>query len=446
VSLERLESEITELAAHIHAATCRWLCLVAEFDRREGWAQWGCRSCAEWVSWRCALAPVAAREHVRVARRLQELPLVRGAFSRGQLSYSKVRALARLETVEREADLLELARIATAAQLERLVRGYRGVVAVERAAAEGAHRDRLLDWDYEEDGFLTIRGRLPAEDGAVVVAALEAARATLLRDAEGDSAESPAPTAATQAHDSAESPVEAPEPLGARNADALVVIADTLLSHGPANRSGGDRCQVVVHVDADALREPVAGGRCELDGGPPLAAETARRLACDASLVAMLETRGRPLGVGRKTRAIPPALRRALRSRDGGCRFPGCQRRRGVDAHHIEHWAHGGPTDLANLVQLCRHHHRLVHEGGYGLERRRGGQLVFRRSDGRRIPAVPPPDQGDHGVLRARHHRQRLSIGPGTCVPGWSGERLDPDLGVDALLAFAPPPTIAEPA
>src|SRR3954447_825298 len=116
--LELLEREITELASHIHAATCRWFGLVAEFDRREGWAPWGCRSCSHWVSWRCGIAPVAAREHVRVARRLTELPLVRAAFGRGELSYSKVRALTRVDGIEREAELLELAQHATAAQLE----------------------------------------------------------------------------------------------------------------------------------------------------------------------------------------------------------------------------------------------------------------------------------------------------------------------------------------
>ena len=105
----------------IHAATCRWLCLVAEYDAREGWAQWGCKSCAHWVAWQCAIAPGAAREHVRVARRLGELPLIRAAFAAGELSYSKVRALTRVENVEREQDLLELARHATASQLERLL-------------------------------------------------------------------------------------------------------------------------------------------------------------------------------------------------------------------------------------------------------------------------------------------------------------------------------------
>ena len=131
--LELLEREITELASHIHAATCRWLGLVAEFDRREGWAGWGYRSCAHWVSWRCSIAPGAAREHVRVARRLESLPLVRAAFAEGRLSYSKVRALTRVEDVTGEDELVMLAEHASAAQLERLLRAYRGVVAAERA-------------------------------------------------------------------------------------------------------------------------------------------------------------------------------------------------------------------------------------------------------------------------------------------------------------------------
>ena len=93
VPLARLEGEITTLAAHINAATCRFLELVGEFDRREGWAQWGCASAAEWLSWRCGLCPRTAREHVRVAGRLRELALLRGAFARGELSFSQVRAI-----------------------------------------------------------------------------------------------------------------------------------------------------------------------------------------------------------------------------------------------------------------------------------------------------------------------------------------------------------------
>src|SRR6187200_3019397 len=180
--LELLEREITQLASHISAATCRWLGLIAEFDRREGWAQWGCRSCAHWISWQCSLAPVAAREHVRVARRLEELPLIRAAFARGELSYSKVRALSRVENVTREEELLELAQHATAAQLERVVRGYRGVVAVESAAAGGGP-ERYVSWSEDDDGSFVLRARLPAEEGALVLAALQAAEERLAETA-----------------------------------------------------------------------------------------------------------------------------------------------------------------------------------------------------------------------------------------------------------------------
>src|SRR5918994_4504380 len=170
---DRLADEITELASHIHAATCRWLGLVAEFDRRGGWGEWGCRSCAHWISWRCGISPVAAREHVRVAARLGELPLIRGAFAEGRLSYSQVRALTRVEKVAAEEELLSLARHATAAQLERLLRAYRGVVARARAG-EGGGPERWVRWDHADDGSLLLRARLPAEEGAVVLAALQA--------------------------------------------------------------------------------------------------------------------------------------------------------------------------------------------------------------------------------------------------------------------------------
>ena len=143
--LELLEREITALASEIHAATCRWLELVAEYDAREGWAQWGMRSCAQWVSWQCGITPGPAREHVRVARRLGGLPLIRAAFAAGELSYSKVRALTRVENVEREQELLDLARHATGSQLERCARLSRrggGRAGGRRRAGRAVARDR----------------------------------------------------------------------------------------------------------------------------------------------------------------------------------------------------------------------------------------------------------------------------------------------------------------
>jgi hypothetical protein len=428
--LERVEREIGELAAHIHAATCRWLALVAEFDRREGWADWGCKSCAQWLSHQCALAPAAAREHVRVARRLSELPQIQAAFGRGELSYSQVRALSRVATPELEGSLLELARHATAAQLERTLRAYRGVLRRELSADDRTHGQRFVVCEYDEDGALLLRARLPADEGALVVAAFDAARDTVREACEGDATTEPSSNGRGV---SAETPVFAEAP-PASNADALVLMAETVLSVGVRERSGGDSYQVVVHVDADALAsedEP-----CQLDDGPFLHPETARRLGCDASIVRILERDGRPLSVGRRTRTVPPALRRALHSRDRCCRFPGCTQRRFLHAHHIDHWAHGGATELSNLVHLCRFHHRLVHEGGYTLEPAgRAGALRFRRPDGCPIPDVPGIGRARGAGLERRNRDHGLDIGPDRCASRWAGERLDLALNIDALVA-----------
>ncbi|HSH60345.1 MAG TPA: DUF222 domain-containing protein [Acidimicrobiales bacterium] len=420
--LERLEAEICEQAADIWAATSRWLALVAEFDRREGWATWGCKSCAHWLSWRCGVALNAAREKVRVARKLEELPSVSEAFSRGELSYSKVRALTRVATSKNEAELADLARTATTAQLERLVRAYRGVLAADEIErANQRHDRRYVRWSWDDDGSLVIRGRLSPEDGAVFVAAMGAA-AQSLSASEGSEDVSAETSSAT-----------------VRNADALVGMAAAALAADAADATGGDRSQVVVHVDAKVL-EQGGSGRCELEDGPSLAAETARRLACDAGVVPIIEDGdGEPLNVGRKTRSVPPAIRRALKSRDGGCRFPGCSQRRFVDGHHVRHWAQGGETSLSNLVLLCRRHHRMVHEGGFGVHAEGHGRVFFTRPDGKGIPDSPSAVKS-HCDVRGVNRRRGLNIGPSTCVPRWAGERMDYGLAVDGLLGLDFPP------
>ena len=172
--IDRLGDEIALLSAHIQAAMGRWLGLIAEFDERKGWAEWGCKSCAHWLSWRCSIVPGAAREHVRVARRLRELPLVAAALGRGELSYSKARALTRIEDIEREDALLNLAQTATAAQLEKIVRGCRRVT---RAEAMRAYEERYLRVVDDEDGSVIVRGQLSGEDGALLRKALEVVRA-----------------------------------------------------------------------------------------------------------------------------------------------------------------------------------------------------------------------------------------------------------------------------
>jgi Domain of unknown function (DUF222)/HNH endonuclease len=458
---ERLEREITELAAHVNAATCRWLLLVGEFDRRGVWAEWGCRSCADWLSYRCGVSPSTGRQQVRVARLLAELPQIRASFERGELCYSQVRALTRVATGETERNLLELARYVTAGQLEVVVRSYRGVLNYE-LGGDGPER-RYVRLERDDDGSLLIQARLPAEEGAVVAAALEAGRDAVresrssrsLRAAQADSqgraeaddpgqADSGGPAAmgggdagsvsAETTHtgdtsrenggdrDGPPSRVAPPPAAPVSNADALLLMADTFLSSRPAARAG-DGYQVVVHVDAAALADDEEGS-CELEEGTPLHPETARRLACDASVVRILERDGRPLSVGRKSRSVPPALRRALQSRDRACRFPGCRQRRFLHAHHIDHWARGGRTDLSNLIHVCSHHHRLLHEGGYSIERGAGGTLRFRRPDGQAISTVPPHPTGDRSELRRQNGRLGLTLTEKTCVPD-AGDRLD---------------------
>jgi len=420
-----IEREIGELAAHIAAATCRWLELVAEFDRRGAHEAWGFHSCGAWLAWRCSIDPRSAREHVRVARALEELPLAREKLGRGELSYSKVRAITRIATPEIEDELVELARFATAAQLERLVRGYRRAVSLE--SAEAAHRDRFLSCEWDEDGSLCIRGRLAPEDGALFLRAIEAGREAIRGREEAESVVSQGGSA---------------EPQRARrvnDADALMEVAERSLAENATHRPAGERHQVIVHADAGALSGDGEQAGCDLQDGPAICAETARRMACDASLVSILRGPKGALDIGRKTRAVPPSIRRALDDRDKGCRFPGCENRRWVDAHHIVHWARGGETKLDNLVLLCGHHHRLVHEGGFKVIHQGDGSLDFRRPDGKTVPMVPSPTRGSCTQLRPHNREAGAEIVPGALISLGRGERFDEELTVAGLLARAGP-------
>jgi len=225
-----------------------------------------------------------------------------------------------------------------------------------------------------------------------------------------------------------------------QQADALGLLAETALHHGIDPGAPGERYQVVVHVDAPVLADPDLPGQSVLEDGPHVPAETSRRLACDASLVVMRhDADGRVMEAGARTRAIPPALRRALQYRDRGCRFPGCGRQFG-QGHHIRHWVNGGPTTLSNLALLCRWHHRAVHEDGYQMERQPDGELRFWRPDGRLLPDSPPPaavPADPVHALRARHDAQGLRLHARTAMPGWLGERLDVGWALDVLHPLA---------
>lgn len=413
---EGICDEITTLAAQISAATYRFLVLVSELDRRRPWGGDGIVSTAHWLRVRCGIDRVAAHEKVRVARALESLPHVSEAFARGQLSYSKVRAITRVATPENEESLAGAARFGTADHVEKLVRLHRRVDRQREAAATAeSHAKRLLRYWQNADGSIGFEGRLPAEQGAVFVNALAAARDALQVF--------PAENTA--------------EPAEARNADALLVLAETTLAHGPTAQDGGDRYVVSVHVTDTVLTAEGDGPPPELGDGTPIAAETARRIACDCSRVCVHEGEGGEiLSVGRRTRQVPAAIRRALRARDRKCAFPGCMNSRFVDAHHIQHWADGGETKLANLVLLCRRHHGVVHEGGWRVEHC-GAEIRFVHPH-RGALSVPTVlgDQHLRAVedLTREHESRGLVIGRDTIIPEWRGERILWHWAIDNLL------------
>jgi Domain of unknown function (DUF222)/HNH endonuclease len=427
LSTRDLEAQITELAGHLNAANRRWLALIAEFDRRKGWSQWATHSCAHWLNWTCGIDLGAAREKIRVAHALDKLPRIGAAMARGELSYSKVRAVTRVACPATEDYFLSIALHGTAHHVETLVRCYRRAREAEELSREARqHAHRRVMYCYDEDGSMILKASLPAEVGALLLRALDAAV---------DEMAPPDVSAETSAEPRL---MAEPRPtLSVRRADALAIVAESFLEHGAEVLNGGERQQIVVHVDAATLSERTAG-RCELEDGPALAAETARRLACDASVVRIIEDEnGQPLDVGRRTRTIPPAIRRALNSRDRGCRFPGCTHSRYVDGHHIKHWAAGGSTRLANLVSLCRFHHRQVHEGGVSIQVLDDGALRFCRRNGEPLEPIALDDArrpAHWSELAATHCRQGIEIDKDTAVTGWRGERMDYGLAVEALL------------
>ena len=422
---EALADEITELCSYLYAAEYQLLVKIREFDANGYWGGPGLMSCAHCLNFKCGMGMNAARERVRVARALPDLPKISAAFEAGTLSYSKVRAMTRVATPENEDFLMNIATHGTAYHVETLVRKYSRVRRQREVdTANAIHVTREMTYYWDEDGALVFHGRLPAEQGAVVLKALQMQMERQFqaqREARDVSAETP----------------EEPEdraPVAARRADALAEVAETYMNSEPVANSTADRYQVIVHVSEEAEY---------LDDGPDVSAETSRRIGCDCTVVPIKEDdNGEPLSIGRRSRLVPPAIRRALRLRDDGCRFPGCTRKQFVDAHHIEHWSEGGETSLDNLVQLCRHHHRLVHEGGFSCERTGAGEIVFRDDRARPLPhwsALPRRNREIDAVSHLHERFDHLGIAADTCAPDWyAGDTCDWQMAVEGLLACEP--------
>jgi hypothetical protein len=443
--LEKLGDEIAEFAAYSDAAIYQMLVRLREFDRADGW-QGGFTTCGHWLSWRTGIAVGAAREKVRVARALEHLPRIDEALRTVRVSYSKVRALTRVATPETEERLLEFALRATAAQVEQLVRAWRRVDRQEEALQERErHASRFLTLRPDGDGSYELRGRLDPEVAMVLKRALEAASWELYRSPEAARGTSPSQRRADAIGLLAEcalggvavggepkTPSVSASKTGAEQAGSDPAPQPTApqetSADGSSQRSAtpADHRLVVMHVDEQALQADATGGDALLEDGTRVSAETCRRFACDASRVVMTHgSDGSVLDVGRKTRTVPPRMRRALDQRDGGCRFPGCGSRF-CDGHHLRHWGDGGETRLDNLVLLCRVHHTAVHEGGFRVEMV-AGEPRFRRPDGRPLPDVPEAPTIDGEPLEAirRGHSQVVADLQPPRFSSGTGERLD---------------------
>ena len=175
-AFDALEAEVTELWGHLNAATYRFLTMIAELDREKAYERHGLANTAQWLNWQCGIGPVAAREKVRVARALEQLPEIADAFAKGEISYSKVRAMTRVATSANESVLVSVARNGTAAHVEKLVRKYHWTQRRDAAKnAQQKHEQRNVWYFYDVDGEFVLNARLPPEIGAVVRKALEAA-------------------------------------------------------------------------------------------------------------------------------------------------------------------------------------------------------------------------------------------------------------------------------
>lgn len=466
--LMELGEELGSLAGHIAAATARFLALLGRFDQDEGWREWEMRSCTQWLSWRCGMDPRTAREHVRVARALIDLPLTAEAFARGEVSFSKVRAVSRVATAQTEADLLMLARHATAGQVERLCRGLRTAArtgsreAEETLAGEPLGPPRRMtgarwSWD-EETGELILWGRFPAEEGAVLLAALTRAEAERVRtlgraaDALGEEPVAGTGGAEPEGDDQpGEGPVAeppGPAPVTGPPGDpgpALVAMALIVLEgvEAPVLSPGAE--VVYLHQSDPGSAEPPQtdgaparpGGSAEppacttrVMGGPALPREDAGLVACTGHARDVVTRGGAVLSFGRRRRLASPAQVRALLLRDGGsCQAPGCGRTRFLHAHHVRYWSHGGRTDLDNLLLLCSACHALVHHGRLVVRARGGQRFSFHTAGGEELAPSPPLVGHADELLRGRR------IEPAVVAGRWDGTGLDLSLATSGLLA-----------
>ncbi len=336
--------------------------LIAEVDRSEAWRDFGARDAAHWLSMRYGVSQWKARRWIGAALALRGLPVLADALARGELGIDKVVELARFVTPETEVRLIAWAKRASCAAVR-----HRGDLEARASREEvlDAERERSLTWWFFDEGRrFGLEAELPAAQGAIVARALQRLSRTIphMPDEQDE--------------------VFAP----ARRADALVALCSARIADDP----DPDLATVVVHAQARGLADGTGG--CEVEDGPVIHPETARRLLCNARVQTVIEdVRGNVLDFGRMSREPSAAMVRQVRYRDRECTFPGCGARRFTEAHHIVWWRHGGRTDLSNLLLICSFHHRLVHELGWSVRREAEGEVGWFHPDGIRYLAGPSP-------------------------------------------------------
>ena len=333
---------------------------LGRFDRAQEYRADGALDVVAWLRSRCKVSGSEAAERVGIARQLTNLPATQKAFSTGAVAYDQVATLARAAehvgpaAVRRaEATLLTMAERLEPGQFTGAVKNFEHQVdaAAMLAEANHAHERRYLRLSERSDGMVRLDGLLDCEGGAIVRTTLNA----MMLPCKGDR--------------------RTPEQ---RRADALVE-ACRLKSGGSADGSG-PRPHLVVRATIETLAGVANAPGGELEGGGTIPAETVQRVACDTALT-RITGKGELEGeITRATRTIAPATRRALALRDRGCVAELCNRPpQWTDGHHLKHWAHGGPTTMSNLILLCRPHHRMVHEEGWGLQRLTTGRWALIR-------------------------------------------------------------------
>ncbi|HSD48809.1 MAG TPA: DUF222 domain-containing protein [Actinomycetota bacterium] len=372
---DELAEDLDEIERTVRVLEAERARRLAEFERRGAHVNDGFLSLSAWLVARHRLAPSTATRRIRVARAMRAMPQAARACAAGELSGAAIAIL----TSAREAHpgafarceeaLLQAARTLPVPGLRSVVAYWQQAQDLDRAEREEDERfgRRRLHASPTLGGMVRVDGDLDPETGQMLLSALQG-----VIDADAKTRREPELRSAAQ-----------------RRADALGQICRTWLDSTERPAILGERPHVMITLDLDALEG--RAGRSEIRDWGPVTPETARRLACDAKVSRVItDGDSRPLDVGRSTKVVPPAIRRALTVRDRGCAFPGCGRPPSwCDAHHVLHWADGGKTALDNLVLLCRPHHRAIHRG-FGV-RILDGRPVFTRPDGAEMLEPVPP-------------------------------------------------------